>query len=170
MPTEEVKMGYKTLFLPWLTHQLLDTFLLFFNLSQKIILRFSDKKPHISSFFPQKTPVVFKKPQFSMKKPQNPNRSRKTPDLVKKPMSGNAAEIRRVKNGVSIYLVTLSVPTLGVFSRDLGFFENDLGFGVFWPKTGVFWRQVGFFSRKRTKSGVFWAKRGINFLGYYLFC
>ena len=35
-------------------------------------------------FFNKKTPVVLKKPQFSMKKPQNPSRSRKTPHLVKK--------------------------------------------------------------------------------------
>ena len=35
--------------------------------------------------FLEKTSVVFKKPQFSSKKPQNPSRSRKTPHLVTKP-------------------------------------------------------------------------------------
>ena len=55
------------------------------NLRQKSFLAILAKKTQISSFFTKKTPVVLKKPQFSMKKPQNPSRSRKTPDLVKKP-------------------------------------------------------------------------------------
>ena len=51
----------------------------------KIVFGNSRKKNPIWSFFNKKTPVVLKKPQFSMKKPPNPSRSRKTPDLVKKP-------------------------------------------------------------------------------------
>ena len=53
-------------------------------LGQKSFLGLLAKKTQIWSFFDEKTPVVLKKPQFLMKKPQNPSHSRKTPDLVKK--------------------------------------------------------------------------------------
>ena len=54
------------------------------TLAKKLFWEFSPKKTDLVIFH-QKNKVVLKKTQFSMKKTQNPSRSRKTPDLVKKP-------------------------------------------------------------------------------------
>ena len=53
--------------------------------SKKNIFFLFVKKTPDFAFLDKKTQVVFQKPHFSTKKPQNPSRSWKTPDLVKKP-------------------------------------------------------------------------------------
>ena len=42
-------------------------------------------------------------------------------------------------------IIGISVPTVGVFSRDLGFFEAVWGLRVFSQKTRVFLSHLGFF-------------------------
>ena len=76
--------------------------------------------------------------------------------------AGNTGDVRH-------RFIKISVPTLGVFSRDLGFFENDLGFVVFHQKLGFFENNWGFFVEKRPNLGFFCEKSQKRFLAKVFF-